>query len=65
MTVEQLARIERALALVRHEATLRDIARQIELSPIPNHQQEARRAFRRASAARRLRMSLLRSCDLI
>jgi hypothetical protein len=63
VTTEQRVELERALFLVGVEARAREIGRSLEL--YPTHQQEARRAFRRASAARRLRMALLRRCQLV
>ncbi|HYI67097.1 MAG TPA: hypothetical protein VEW95_09255 [Candidatus Limnocylindrales bacterium] len=56
--------IDSALRLIEREASLRDAARSEELIPGPDHQQEAARLFRRASAVRRQRMALLERCGL-
>lgn len=63
MTDAELEILQRAGWLMGHEARLRHDARQLEL--YPSLAKEARRLFRRASAARRLRMTLLRRCRVL
>ena len=55
--------VERIAALYDHEERLRTDARGLELDPYAL--EEARRLFRRASAARRLRLALLRRWRLL
>lgn len=55
--------VDRVAALYRLECELRTDGRLIELNP--NRTEEARRRFRRASAARRLRLALLRRWHLL
>lgn len=57
------AAVDRIAALYDREVALRTQARDLELDP--SRTEEARRAFRRASAARRMRLTLLRRCRLL
>lgn len=57
------AGVDRIATLYDRELQLRTEARQVEL--IPHRSEEARRLYRRASAARRVRLAMLRRWHLL
>lgn len=57
------ATVETIASLYDREVELREQARAVELTP--TRSVEARRLYLRASAARRMRLALLRRCRLI